>query len=320
MATEDKDEGIGGMLSAYSFKRGICWILLTISIGGYLFLYWLMPLYCEGNHDTLREIIKTLSDAIFVGALAGVIIDTAQNMNLFKRELASLIYGKEFLKIRSDSPKIWKEFTEVLYAAKYENLPPKLVETLQKLYLENPMYMLNRSTSVHVEWGNKERTQIITRIVDVFTLITNTTDETEYDSTTSIVTDEKDVIKTSVLEYKVGGVPLEVTTHKDKDGPLEYPASSQKIKLSGSKQYSITKKVEQEYSFLHDFTYAMKARYPICDFTLDFMYPDDMRILFYDRGTLNGFETLTKDTGHLVVKSKGLILKRQGYLIAMHEI
>lgn len=320
MATED-DEGIGSMLSASNFKRGLCWILLTISMGGYLFLYVVMPLCCEEEHNTLREIVKTLTDAIFIGGLAGAIINTAQNMNLFKRELKSLLYGEDFLKIRSDSPNIWKKFTETLYAAKYGNLPPKLVETLQELYLENPIYILNRSTSVRIEWGNTERTRIITRVVDVFTLVTNTTKEIEYDSTTSInTTNEQDAIKTSILEYKVGGNSIEVTSQKDKDGPLEYPATSQKIKLSGSKQYSIIKRVEQEYSFLHDFTYAMKARYPISDFTLDFIFPNDMQILFYDRGTLNGFEILTKETGHLVAKSKGLILKRQGYLIAMREM
>lgn len=319
MAKEDQDQGVLGMLSAYSFQRGLCWILLVISIFGYVFLYVVMPLCCDGNHEMLREIVKTLTDAIFIGGLAGVIIDTAQNMGLFKRELESLLYGKDFLKIRSDSPQIWRKFTETLYAAKYENLPPRLVETLEELYLENPMYILNRSTSVRVDWANKERTRISTQVVDMFTLVTNTTKETEYESTTSIVTDEDNAIKTSILEYKVAGNSIEVSSHKDKDGPLDYPASSQKIKLSGNKQYPITKRVEQEYPFLQDFTYAMKARYPICDFTLDFTYPEDMQILFYDRGTLNGFEILAKETGHLVAKSKGLILKRQGYLIAMHE-
>ena len=136
----------------------------------------------------------------------------------------------------------------------------------------------------------------------------------------SINVEEKDNgIKTSVLEYRVGGIPVDVTSHNDTNGPFKYNDYSYKIKLSGRKQYDIVKKVIQEYSFLHDFTYAMNAKYPISDFTLDFSYPEDMRILFYDRGTLSGFETLTKEVGHLVVKSKGLILKRQGYLIAMRE-
>ena len=321
MATQEQDQGLQSMMSFHNLKKGLCWILLVVSIIGYIFLYVVIPRYCSGNHETLREIVKTITDAVFIGGLAGVIIDTAQNLGLFKNELKSLLYGKDFLKIRSDSPQIWKDFTETLYAAKYENIPPRLVETLQELYLpDNPMYIANRSTSVRIEWGDKERTKIITRVVDVFTLVTNTIKEIDYDSTTSINTkDKKDAIKTSVLEYRVGGNALAVTTREDKDGPLEYPATSQTIKLSGSKKYTITKRVEQEYSFLDDYTYAMKARYPISDFTLDFIYPDDMQILFYDRGTLNGFEILTKETGHLVAKSNGLILKGQGYVIAMRE-
>lgn len=316
-----KRNGIYWLLSMENLKRGSAWIALIVGGILYIFYFWIIPTFFEGTSDIVMNILETFAEVLVVGGVAGTLVNTAKDMGLFKHELEDLLYGKDFLKNRLDAPKIWRNFTETLYAAKFENIPPRLVETLQKLYLpDDPMYISTRSTSVSIKWGNEARTMIKVQVVDVFTLVTNTTEDVEYGSTTSINVEEKDNgIKTSVLEYRVGGIPVDVTSHNDTNGPFKYNDYSYKIKLSGRKQYDIVKKVIQEYSFLHDFTYAMNAKYPISDFTLDFSYPEDMRILFYDRGTLSGFETLTKEVGHLVVKSKGLILKRQGYLIAMRE-
>lgn len=311
-----KGSGIYSLLSKDKFQQGYAWIVLIVGVVLYVFVFWLIPNYFEGTSPTVTKILETIAQVLVVGGVAGTLVNTAQNMGVFQEELKDILYGKDFLRKREDVPEIWEEMTKVMYQSRFENIPPSLIKTIRKLYLpENPTYVQNRISSVHVEWVDKSRKIVSVIANDAFEYIPGTSQEAVYKSSMAI--DIHGLSKEDYsyeVSYKVDGEEYDSKRIEEQVG--EEICWRNIIKLRGKDSYFIVRTTKQKFSLENDHVYAMNATISINGFMLDFTYPKDLHAIFSNMGTTDDFEIVEHQDGHIVARSKGLILNKQGYLIA----
>ena len=311
-----KGNGIYQLLSMENFKRGSAWIALILGCILYLFVFWLIPAYFQETNAVVCKIIETFAEVLVVGGVAGTLVNTAQNMGIFKDELKEIIYGKDFLRKRNDLPTIWEEMTDVMYKSRFDYIPPTLIKTIRKLYLpENPTFVQNRVSTIRLEWVNKSKKLVSLAANDSFEFIQGPEPQQTYKSSVSI--DTKGLTKEDYfykLSYKANGQACETITKEETKGGLVYWRNT--VKLPNKGTCSIERSTQQQFSLQNDHVYSTFATIPINGFVLDFSYPKDLHAMFYNMGTTDDFEIIEQTEGHLVARSKGLILNKQGYLIA----
>ena len=314
--TMSKGSGIYSLLSSNSLRRGSAWIILIVGLVLYLFVLWLIPSYFTSTSESVVKILETIAEVFVVGGVAGTLVNTAQNMGVFQDELKDIIYGKDFLRKRNDVPEIWEEMTTVMYQSRFNNIPPALIKTVRELYLpENPTCVQNRVSSIRVEWADKSKKLVSVIANDAFEFIPGTTKETSYPASMAInihgLTKEDYSYE---IAYKVDGEACESKTKEEqKEDDVLWKTI---IKLSGKESYYIERTTKQVFSLNNDHVYSMHATIPINGFMLDFSYPKELHAIFNNMGTTDDFEIVDHKDGHFVARSKGLILKKQGYLIA----
>ena len=311
-----KSRNIYSLLSKNNFKHGVTWIILIVGLVLYLFVFWIIPAYFSGTNPIVLHIIETFAEVFVVGGVAGTLVNTAQNMGVFQDELKDIIYGKEFLKKRKDVPEIWEEMTTVMYQSRFNNIPPSLIKTIRELYLpENPTCVQNRISSIRLEWVNKSKKIVSVIANDAFEFIPGTIEESVYKSSMAINIQglTKDDYSYEVA-YRINGEDCESKTKESLKDNENYWKTI--IKLAGKDSYFIERSTKQTFSLQNDHVYSMHATIPINGFMLEFTYPKDLHAIFNNMGTTDGFEIVSHNDGHLVARSKGLILNKQGYLIA----
>ena len=311
--------GIYSLLSKNNLKQGYAWIVLVVGIVLYLFVFWLIPEYFQGTNGSVVKIIETIAQVLVVGGVAGTLVNTAQNMGVFQDELKDILYGKDFLRKRDDVPQIWEEMTKVMYQSRFENIPPSLIKTIRKLYLpENPTYVQNRISSVQVEWDDKSKKIVSVVANDAFEYIPGTSQEAIYKSSMAI--DIHGLSKEDYsyeASYKVDGDEYDSKKFEEKVGEEMHWKNI--LKLTGKDSYFVVRTTKQKFSLENDHVYAMYATIPINGFMLDFSYPKELHAIFSNMGTTDDFEIVEQQEGHIVARSKGLILNKQGYLIAFYN-
>jgi len=314
-----KRKGMFSLLSRDNLSRGGTWIALIVGIIMYLFVFWLIPEYFQGTSERLIKILETIAQVLVVGGVASTLVSTAQNMGVFQDDLRDIIYGKDFLKKRKDVPELWEEMTTVMYKSRFDNIPPTLIKTIRELYLpEDPTCVQNRVSSIHMEWKDKSKKIVTVVAHDAFEYTPGSTQDSVYKSSMAIDTiglQKEDYFYE--ISYKIDGESCDTKTKEELDGTILQWKNI--IKLSGKESYLVERTTKQAFSLVNDHVYSMFATKPINGFMLDFSYPEELHAIFSNMGTTDGFEVVEHKRGHLVARSKGLILKKQGYLIAFYN-
>lgn len=299
-----------------NLKRGSAWIALIVGGILYVFYFWIIPEFFNGTNENIKNIVETFAEVLVVGGIAGTLVNTAQDMGIFKDELKEILYGQDFLRRRNDLPEIWEEMTNVMYKSRFNYIPSTLIKTIRNLYLpENPTFVQNRVSSIRLEWVNKSKNIVSLVAKDSFDFIQGHHPQNVYKSMVGInikgLTKEDYFYKVS---YKVNGQTCETITKEDiNDNTLCWKST---VKLPNESNCSIERSTHQQFSLQNDHVYSTFATIPINGFVLNFSYPKDLDIMFLNMGTTDDFEITDQREGYLVARSKGLILNKQGYIIA----
>ena len=89
--------------------------------------------------------------------------------------------------------------------------------------------------------------------------------------------------------------------------------------LYGCTEYRIQQTLNQKYNLKEDNFLGFRARWLVNDMRIQLFHPADMKILFVNRATANGFEVNNDRETFKEYEYKGLILKHQGYIIILNR-
>ena len=92
-----------------------------------------------------------------------------------------------------------------------------------------------------------------------------------------------------------------------------------KIKLKGHREYRIQQVRRNKYNIKEDNYLGFRARWLVNDMRVQVFHPNDMKILFINRATANGFQSNCCTDTFKEYECKGLILKHQGYIIILNK-
>lgn len=112
------------------FVRAIPVITLIFGVGMFACSYIFLP---KDNFPAWHDASKTLSQAILVGGLVGVITNSLRYIGIFRESVHEVMFGTEHLKVRNDLPELWSKVTSVICQEKF----PQLAERLQVDVLDN---------------------------------------------------------------------------------------------------------------------------------------------------------------------------------------
>lgn len=303
------------MFSNDALKKSLGWIALVIGVISFVIAFII------GDENSLwYDILMKVGDVLVIGAVVGYLTNTAQFLGIFKKEIQDIVYGKEFLKVRNDLENVWEKVTKEMFKSKFPAINKELMVNIKQTYLpvENKIYYNDYATTIELEWADKERNIIKVRHNINFELIAESTNKITFPLKSWIDIDGLDDTDYSVnvSDYKVNDKPANIISTKDeKIGKQHY--FEQVVELKGCNKYEISKVIEKKYSLNKDFTIGFRALYIINKMTVNFKCPNDINYMFYSRGTIDEFKTLSETNNSFTKKYKGIIFKNQGYIIAL---
>ena len=92
-----------------------------------------------------------------------------------------------------------------------------------------------------------------------------------------------------------------------------------KLTLEGKTEYRIQQTIKSKYNLKEDNYLGFRARWLVKDMRVQIFHPEDMKILFVNRATANGFQMNNSTDTFKEFEYKGLILKHQGYVIILNK-
>ncbi len=303
------------MFSQDTLKRSLGWLALIVGSVAFIIAFII------GKEEGLwYDILIKIGDVLVIGAVIGYLTNTAQFLGIFKREIQNIVYGKDFVKVRNDLEEVWERVTREMFKSKFPAINRELMINIKQTYLPvaNKIYYNDYNTTINIEWADKERRIIKVRHDINFELIAENERKITFPLKSWIDIDGLDSTDYSVkvLNYKVNDQLAKIiSTTQEIKGKQHY--FEQIVELKGCTKYEISKIIEKKYSLDKDFTIGFRALYITNKMTINFKCPDDISYLFYARGTIDEFRSLSDTNNSFTKKYKGLLFKNQGFIIAL---
>ena len=279
----------------------------------------------EVPHKTLFKILEKLGDLILISSVISFLIDSAEYMGLFKRELETVIYDTKFLSKRNDIEEIWVGVSKVLFQSKFPQISTNLMMAVKNYYTPDDQLKLNYYDDYRITYTvsyDSENPDNIC-VVSNTSFMLNVEDCNEFEFPmkywTCVEESSQSTVETIMKAISINNKKLE-----DLDEPVKSYDNGMicynfKIKLKGETKYHIEQTINQTYSLNDDNYLAFRARWLVNDMRIQLFHPDDMQILFINRATANGFKTNHNKDTFKEYEYRGLILKHQGYIIILNK-
>ena len=268
----------------------------------------------------IREITASLGCVAITGVLLGIIMSHRQLKSFYQNELGELIFGHKFLRARTDIADVWRRVSNTLFCSKFPAINDKLLDIVSKTYLSSEMvtYYDDYENIIKIEWDSQNPDFIIVTDEASFRLIADSEKEFPFSQDHwAGVGDNADANEYySTMYASVDYKPHEEIKGAIVDGKLH---TKWETKLSGSKEYHITKKATKRYNFAKDYYLGFRAKYITNNLKTTIIHPDDMDVICIERGTQYDFKCDYFTPTCCEFQYKGLILPRQGYVIILNK-
>lgn len=305
------------LFSIKNWKESSACIFLIIGIIAYASAYFLI----EDKTIIWREILLKIGDILVIGVILGYLTNVSKLLGIFKSELQDIVYAKEFLKERKDVDKIWETVSKEMFKSKFPAVHKELL-TMIKSYMpiKNVSYYENYNVSIDLSWADKTKKLIRVKNSIDFDLIAENKDSFSFPlkSWIDVTGLEKTDYYVKAMNYTVNNEQAHLLSEKSdvKNGIHEYEYN---IELKGDTKYEISKVIEKQYSIEKDYTICFQAQYMVNKLTVEIFFPDDIQVAFIPRGTLKEYNKMNTPSNNLKRVFKGLLLPKQGYVIALRE-
>lgn len=301
------------ILDYKNFRAGSAWIILIMGIALYVVGYF----YVNDN-SIWKEILIKLGDVLVIGVILGYLSNASQFLGIFKKDLQDIIYGKEFLKTRTDIQPLWENVSKEMFKNKFPKIHKDLLDTVSGYLPKNEVsFYDDYEAHIKIEWQDKERGIISVTDEVEFTLIAETENEFTYPLKTWTSVKNKTDCEAQLLSFSVNNNPFEygegVKTVEDGRICTKY-----EFKLNGYTRYDIKYSRRQIYNINDDYYIGFRAHYIVNKLRVSLEHPEDISAEFICRGTTKDFiDAATPTRNKIEKKYKGIILPRQGYIFAL---
>lgn len=309
-----------GPFAGKAFKGGFGIVTLILGIVFYVIAYFLLDI---PEDQIIKEILLKIGDVLVIGVVLGYLTTVTQNLGVFKKELEDIIYTDKFVSMRSDIHSIWEKVSKQLFKSKFKHISGDLLKLIKNTYLpcDQISYYDDYTINIHIKWADKNKKLILVTNKISFDLIAeeNTSIKFPLRSWINVEGLAPEDYHVKIDNYTVNNRPAKVVERIDRiDGNQHF--FSETVELEGNLRYGIRKTIEKKYSLEKDFVIAFKAQYIVHDMIVRFTYPEDeFTIDFYTRGAVEDFIENDSKPGFIDMKYKGILLPKQGYIIALRE-
>ncbi len=264
-------------------------------------------------------------DLILISSIISFLIDSAEYLGIFKRELEEVIYDTKFLKKRNDIEDVWINVSKVLFQSKFPQISTQLMMAVKNYYTPDEQLKLNYYNDYRniytIEYDEVNPDFI--RVNNKTSYILSVEDEKEFVFPmrywTCVQESDQNTVETVMSSITVNGKPIDnmdAPEKKFENGMICYHFN---IKLKGSTEYHIQQETTQKYSIKEDNYLGFRARWLVNNMRVQIFHPANMKLLFVNRATANGFETNNSTDTFKEYEYRGLILKHQGYIIILNS-
>lgn len=126
----------------FQFRLALPTILLITGL--FLFLSCIFDWFdLEGSHKVWFKLMEKAGDLILISSIISFLIDSAEYLGIFKRELEDVLYDTKFLKKRNDIEDIWMKVSKVLFQSKFPNISTGLMCAVKNYYSPDENLKLN---------------------------------------------------------------------------------------------------------------------------------------------------------------------------------
>lgn len=303
----------------FNFKSSLPIVLLILGLG-LVIVCTFSPF--DTDFPRLYKFLSTLGEIFLVSSLLSFLTSTIEYLGVFRNALIDVIYDSKFLKTRKDLEKIWLTVSKALFKSKFPNINNALLETIKKNYLpsDEVCYYSDYKNINDIKFDPDNKDYVIVKNDISFTL--KVLDKRPFtfpmNNWICIDGDNYKNIEFKFLSVTVNGKPIEVINMGEniENNQVRF---KHEIHLKGCTEYQIKQSIYKRYSLKHDNYIGFKAKWLVHNMTVQLFFPEDMDVLFVERGTSKSYNLVKKRDGYLEYEYKGLILQKQGYIMILNS-
>ncbi len=304
----------------FKFKSSIPVVMLII--GAILYMVCLLfPFY--DNYPKIFALCSKLGDLFLISSLLSFLTSTAESLGVFRNALEEVIYDPKYLKNRKDLKQIWEKVSKVLFKSRFPQISHNLLDKINEDYLSEKevSYYSDYKNIYDIKFDKNDPGYII--VVNDITFTLNAVDDSEFlfPITNWICTNKEEIEKVSLDIKYIFVNDVKFDPHfvsRIFDEKKSQVCIKHDVKLMGSTKYAIRQQIEKKYSIYCDNYIAFQAKWLVNNITVQLFYPEEMKVLFVNRAASETFNLVKNKEGYLEYEYKGLILRRQGYIMILN--
>lgn len=307
----------------FQFRLAVPVILLVIGLP-LLCITAFDPWMIEASSPHWYKLMEKCADIILVSSLISFLLDSAEYMGIFKKDLEEIIYDTKYLEKRNDIEDIWVKVSKVFTKLKFPQISTPLMNAVKNFYTTNDGLKLSYYSDYRniytVTFDEEDNDFIRVKNETTFTLKVEDTKKFKFPMRfwNCVAENNQGSVTMDVDHITVNGSTAKVKDHAKSyaDGMICHTFN---IELEGSNEYRITQESNQRYDLRQDNYLGFRARWLVNDMRIQVFHPKNLKLLFVNRATANGFKTNKETEDFSEYEYKGLILKNQGYIIILNK-
>ena len=303
------------------FNLKIIGIPIAFFVGAILFLWCIFFPFNDEYPKSFIFASKT-GEILLISTFLSFFTSAADFMGFFKKSVEDVIYDAKHLEQRKDIVGIWVRVSEVLFESKFPQIRKRLMETIKKNYLpaNGVVSYSNYKCTYTIDFDNTDSDYIIVKHEINFKL--HAADKKEFTfplrSSTCCCSEEgKKNLMVDSENIKVNGNTIKSKRKCEQSGDdIRYVYE---VKLKGSTEYFIEQILNKKYKLEEDNYLGFQAKWLVNGMNIQLLCPEEkITPVFLHRGTSDDFIVKNRK-GFLESNYKGLILRRQGYIIILNK-
>ncbi|MBR8759247.1 hypothetical protein [Porphyromonas levii] len=293
---------------------------LLLIIGGALLIWHFSGAL---KHETWNEVIGKLGEIALVSTLITFLIDSAEYFGVFKKGIEDIIYDAKNLSMRRDIDDIWVRVSKEMFDSKFPHLVKPLMEKIKYNYLPNKevFYYEDYVTRYDITWDPNEKDIIQIQTKTSFVIKSDSEKKIilPINNTTCTKPKNKDRINLEYTSFVINGVSC-IPKQSKRDYDNNVVESLHEIPLKDSKTYNVDFTMKQKQCIDDDNYIGFRARWIVNKIRVQIFYPEDLNVIFVDRGTTKRFsEDVKDDKCYAEFQTKELLLRNQGYILILQR-
>jgi hypothetical protein len=307
------------------------WFIIAIEvIGGFILLFsgYLLILHLDFFTSFLwlpqaewGWLLRAAGVAVLASGVFAATLKAFQFSNVFREELANVLYDAEQLRYRKDIERIWSDASKILYNERFPEISDLIHKTILQTYFpkdvnyyydsfrEEVTYSLVENLSNFLNQRNELKMTIKAHDLAPFTVgISSRQYKSKSDTTDTYYALRQLKINGKDETTKYQKILREKVVSEEKK-----LISSFDIELSGKRTYDLYIRSEKQFSLEFDNHKELRFSKFVRDLELTVRHPESIVPEFFSLGTAQPFEEGYGDETVLRRSNKCLIFPAQGY-------